>query len=325
MAIDYSKFGAYIKEKRNQMGFTQEHVASYAGISVETQRLIENGRREPRVITLERLSEIYKTDLIYVLSQSRVDYDFFSDTFIERINSSLNNFDYIEFIDHINELIAIIKNEYTNDKKKNHRNSRYINYLETFKNVRFDDVRYKENNSIAIEQVLEFLSITGKDPLIDPSLYYIELQMGITLAVLLRKTNQFDRSKEFLHLIIDSLENERYLTQRQSDYLVVAYFNLSYIYHRLDEHEKVIEIIDSVLLEENLHLKRIAISDFLIRKAIAQFHLGNENYKHLYATALTMENVTRVGNIQERLFDMYGIDPAKFMNMDDIPGFKKKK
>lgn len=321
MAIDYKRFGIIAKEKRMKMGLRQADVYKLTGVSAETLRLLEGGLREPRIITLERLSEVYRTDLLHVLQCCRVESDLFSVSLFEDLNDLLNNGKYEEFIERIDKLIVTIKSEYINDGNKKPNNMKFVDTLEKFKDITPHIFKYRHQNVIFLTQILNFFSTKGNNYLSDESLYFLEVQVGILLSVNLRQNGEFKKSETTIMKIINSLENEDYLTSRQMDYLMVAYYHLVYIYHRLDKFDDVIKVVDNLLRRSDTRFKRIQHSDLLLRKAVALYKLNNDNYKHLFATILMQENSTRAKLIYERALKLYDIDIASFVDMDLVIPF----
>lgn len=321
MAINYEKFGAIVRKKRNEMGYSQKDVYSLTGISIETQRLLENGYREPRIITLERLSEIYKTDLLYMIYYCRKDSDLFSDVFLEEMAHYFNERNFDGFIDSLEKLIATIKQEYLDDGHKSKRNMKFIDSLEKIKYLRFEEHRYNSNNTVFFEQLLLLFSKNKLQPLSDKSFYYLEIQVGILLSVLYRQSGSFDKSETILNVLIASLESIERLTLRQLDYLVVAHYNLLYLYHRKDQHLKIIEHVSLLLKRDDLRYKRVYLSELQFRQAIAFYNLNRQNYKHIIANILLSETSSRSSEIYERLVQNYNIRPETFMDMRDVAGF----
>lgn len=57
-----------LKHLRTIRGKTQHEVAKEMGISVETIRKLEQGKRIPSIVTVDRLREYYKTSSDYIIS-----------------------------------------------------------------------------------------------------------------------------------------------------------------------------------------------------------------------------------------------------------------
>lgn len=322
MAINYLKFGRFVKNQRKSMGYSQKDVYHLTGISVETQRLLENGYREPRLITLERLSEVYKTDLIFYLVKYRTENDLFSEVFLDKmaLNFSEKNFD--DFIDDIDAMIDVIHQEYLQDGHKTKENMKFVEALKSFKDLKLDRFRFNMSNAVFYEQLLHFFSTNKAEMLSDSAIYYFEAQVAILLAIAYRKSDRFDDSEKVLKRLIARLEPIEYKTVRQSDYLASAYYNLSYLYHRQNRYEDTIDIVDLLYKSPDIRMKRAHFCDLLLRKAIAQFRLNNENYKHTFAVVLSMEPAKRAADVLQKTKEIYGIDITEFMDMSDVAGFE---
>ncbi len=60
-----------LKHLREVKGKTQREVASETGLSVDTIRKLEQGKRTPSVMVVDRLREYYKTTADYIISGIR--------------------------------------------------------------------------------------------------------------------------------------------------------------------------------------------------------------------------------------------------------------
>ena len=90
-AVFSSNFGKLLREIRNQKGVTLAHVSNSTGIAEETIRRIELDKFEPKLSTLEILSNYYRLDLIELISKRRNNNSMFSDTFISKMFLLINN------------------------------------------------------------------------------------------------------------------------------------------------------------------------------------------------------------------------------------------
>ena len=89
MSVDFQLLGEAIADIRKEWGYTQKDVYDMSKVSIETQRRIEHGLKEPKVSTLERLSLIYKTDLLRLALMTRKRISYFSDAMIEFVNRTI--------------------------------------------------------------------------------------------------------------------------------------------------------------------------------------------------------------------------------------------
>ena len=65
---DKIQCGNRLKHLREVKGKTQHEVAAEIGISVDTIRKLEQGKRAPSVTVVDRLREYYKTTADYIIS-----------------------------------------------------------------------------------------------------------------------------------------------------------------------------------------------------------------------------------------------------------------
>ena len=294
------------------MGLNQQQVYQKTGISADTQRLIENGHREPRIATLERLSNLYKRDLIYLLSQSRETGDLFSDELIMTLHHHLNNLDMKGFVQKMDEVIQEMLASYEGQSDRKN-NLEYVAYLKSFRDLDLTDAHYKDQNIHTLEKLLAFFNQTSKGYLEDPNLYELETQIGITLAIICRYNDDFDKSEAILHKIIDRLENTTPKTLRQQDALINATIHLSQVHHRREHYDKVIVTVDSILHRRDLFINKVSMTALLLKKGAALYMLGNEDYKHIFATIMLIETPERVKDIRMRAKSFYGFDPMDFI------------
>jgi transcriptional regulator with XRE-family HTH domain len=67
--MHYSELITVLKNRREELGVTQEHLAELAGVGVRTLKEIESGRGNPTVETLGKLAEILGMDLHLVVKK----------------------------------------------------------------------------------------------------------------------------------------------------------------------------------------------------------------------------------------------------------------
>lgn len=313
MALDYIKFGSAVKKIRIDMKLSQVEVHKKTGISVETQRILENGKREPKISTLERLSEFYKVNLIFLLDQYRDDCDLFSDKLIEETTTMLNSKNFPGFRDRINQIIDEIEVHYTSDKYRRN-NLEYINYLRSFKDIQYDDVHDKENNTTNLKQILFYFSSSRTEILHDAHLYTLEIQIALYLATLARQKDQLEASRQLLQTIIDRLEAYPALTTRQEICLNAAYFNMVYYLFRMKKYEETITMVDEVLRRKNIRFKREFYSEMVIKKATAYFKLGDTRYMPLLQSVIMNETPARASYYAKVMLEHHGIELTVYEN-----------
>jgi transcriptional regulator with XRE-family HTH domain len=68
--MHYSDLIAVLKNRREELGVTQEYLAELAGVGVRTLKKIESGKGNPTVETLGKLAEILGMDLQLVVKKT---------------------------------------------------------------------------------------------------------------------------------------------------------------------------------------------------------------------------------------------------------------
>lgn len=85
--IDMIDVGDLIKQRRKKKGLTQIELASKAGISVNSLRLYEAGKRQPKVDQLVKIASALDTDIFSLLSYDKFNLLYF----IHQANSEISS------------------------------------------------------------------------------------------------------------------------------------------------------------------------------------------------------------------------------------------
>lgn len=75
MKKDENKIGKGIKEFRTLAGLTQKELADKCGLAAVTIRQYENGSREPKIDTLEKIADILSTSIVDIMGVNGVNYE----------------------------------------------------------------------------------------------------------------------------------------------------------------------------------------------------------------------------------------------------------
>jgi transcriptional regulator with XRE-family HTH domain len=67
-----SKIKEIIKEKRKKLNLSQEEVAEKMGVSVNYISLLENGRKEPGAVFIEKFSRKFNIPMILLLDNHKI-------------------------------------------------------------------------------------------------------------------------------------------------------------------------------------------------------------------------------------------------------------
>lgn len=285
MYIDFIEFGRLAKSIRKNLNLTQEEVYKRIGVANETLRRLEKGLQEPKISTLERLSHLYKFDLVSLLATCRNKENFLSESIVHSINKDLIKCDYISLGNTVRNMIQYLIS--TLNKPSDRDAKLYlIRYLDTFNQTTFIEYRELTKNIINVENLLLFLNNNGQGIGEDPYLYDLETSSIIYLIVMYRQAKSFQKAIAMSYQVIDKIENYPNHSGLQLNHLGALYLNLAYIYHRNDQFKMAIQTIDTALINDNMIFTNHLYNELIIRKAFAYYHLGNPEYKILIDSVL---------------------------------------
>jgi transcriptional regulator with XRE-family HTH domain len=68
--MHYSDVFTVLKNRREELGVTQEHLADLAGVGLRTLKKIESGKGNPTAATLGKLAEILGMELLLAVKKT---------------------------------------------------------------------------------------------------------------------------------------------------------------------------------------------------------------------------------------------------------------
>lgn len=271
---DLKAFGQKMFQIRRSNGFTQAHVSMKTQVSPDTLRRIENGTVVPRFETLERLSRLYKTDLIEVLKLHRSNdaliyfHDYVDDLICSYETKTLQSIskalDQYRFQD---ECQLITPEEIVQYKA-------FLNAVELFNSKFNQDVLGAEH--ILIESLRQTISGFNIKNYALFQYNYIEMRILLLLSLVYSKIGRYRLSNEMLDFLAHIPDPESLLSAKV---IIAVYANMAYNHHILDQHERVIGYAERGigLAVQNDTFSYLYLLYF--RKGIAEFHLGKSAYK----------------------------------------------
>lgn len=269
--MDKVKFGGHLKTIRKNLHFTQKQVTGLTGVSQETLRRIENGIEYASISTLSTLSDFYKIDLFKIISLSPENDDKFSSD-VDKIALVLKSGNIESFKDEIRTLIEDIKD------KNNYDSVYYIEYLSTLLDLELKTA----NESELILTNLYFSNNALK------SNYYItpfEITLNIYLAIVLRVNNNFKESISVLESTRERTMHLPYAASESSHTFAVIAINISTAYHAMQNYDQAIEVINSLLNDNQMSFRLDDYFQLLYRKGISLYKLNDPTYQHVLKTA----------------------------------------
>jgi|GEM_PF-1982639 len=293
--------GKLLRDMRHLKGLTLAQVAKDTGIAEETVRRIECDQFEPKISTLETLSNFYRIDLIELISKRRPSDSLFSDAFISKVNRMINQQDFEGLRRFADEFLK------THKTSKHHQHVALSNFLYALKYIKFNPKNGQDDTIMVLESLLldispDYLSSAeGNYPL------PLEVSCILVLSVVYRQNQNYDKAIALLTTTIQRILGMPYLNMRFSDYLTAAYFNLAYTYHSMNAHQKVIEVVDKCFTEERVVFNKKNMSYLLFRKGLAMFILNEPSSQALIATSLSLMTEDEQVSIKKIMQEQYGL------------------
>lgn len=289
--------GTLLREIRNKQNLTLKEVSTATGIADETIRRIETDKFEPKLSTLEILSDYYKVDLIELIARKRLHDSIFSEELILQVNDFINHQDFNGLKKFADSKI----NKITDDKQEQNKNLRL--FLYTLKYIKYNPENGQEDTISLLEELI--LKIAPHDPkqLIYP--YPFETSAILLLSVLYRQNGDYAKSVKLLESIIERILKLPYINERFTNYLASAYINLAYTFHSNSKHHKVIDTVNDCLNNEKINFTRTALSHLLFRKGLSMMILKIKNADAIIITSLSLMDDKTRGLIEEQLLKKY--------------------
>jgi len=295
------EIGALLKSIRNHHNYTLVQVSKYTGIAEETLRRIENGKFEPKLSTLNLLSDFFRIDLVELYSRKRSINSFFSEELIKAFNYYLKEVDYDGLKAYALDQTSKIKNK--NIKHK----SELINFLYSISQIKYKPKGSQVDTIANVESLLTSLNSSYLSDMDIKFPYPIEVSCIIYLSILYRQVNANDKAINLLKNTIRRINLMPYQNDRYINYLSTLYLNLSYSYHYLDMNQQVIDTINEVFHNQTISFTGYEMFNFLFRKGIAMFRLKDSNYQSVLVTAILTLPVNEQEAIKTLLNREYGI------------------
>lgn len=306
--MNYIDFGKKVLKIRKDCGLTRENVKDITGISIETLRRLEAGLPEPRINTLEKLSILYRFDLIELLSKSRSPLSFFSEDLIKKTTDKINRLDFEGLRDVIDSALQDVMDSKNPENSEELNINYYTDFFNALKALKLNETKDLKLNVIMLENILLVVSRNQKSLLGEVYLYPFEVVVAIYLISLYRRTNQYALAISTSEAMMRKLEKYPLLNDRSTDQLGALYQALAYVYHAMDKHEKVIEIVDDAFGNPRLAFTNTLYVDLLLRKATALLKLGNKDSYDLFTVAIQNSYGERKKNIIRVIKEIYGVD-----------------
>lgn len=316
-SYDMKSFSQEVKKLRQSLGLTIDNVAALTGISLSAIKALEKGVAIPKFETLLILSNCYKVDLILVFNRHKDSKQIF--TLYEKVNEHMTNGNK-ELIKHsLKDISLALLNEELNPVLIGD----YLQLKYLFEGLEIV-VNCIEEDSDCITKGLDKMikalkvSIPGFKLDFYQGFKYSALEYRIlfSIASLLGIQKKCLLSNDILASVLVFLNCYDYLEYCNSSLKAKAYALISYNYHRLDEHEKVIQYADMGISFCKGKDTTEYLPLLLARKSIALYNLEKSNWQVYYRQALSLLDIMG----KEYLFKIY---EEKFMHLVSLSNVPK--
>ena len=298
-------FGKRLKDIREKLGLTQKQVVDMAFIDERTLRRMELGKVIPKLETLEKLSVIYKTDLVSAIIESRItDYSMLLQTQrnidLKLINEEMSNFE--NELKLIDKLLENIENEY------------YKILITQFKFFLYG-IRYYKNKEYqnamdmyinAIKQTLNDFSL---DNYKEYSFSLMEIRILMNIALVEDKCEQDEKYEEILKFCVNQCDENNEIYPR-------ICHNLAGVYRKKEEYSRAL-FYDNKGIEickKNMFADILAVLYY--GKAFAEYRLEKTEYKKSLDLSLQLckifEQIELMKQIIVNCEDVLGIDMSEY-------------
>lgn len=271
-------FGSYLQRLREEKELTQNYIADSLQIAEKTYRRIEKNKAIPRIEILEKMSLIFKEDLVL----SFVKYNSQGMEMFEKIKEDLekkivqDNFEKMnETIPKLKSLIGTIKNPYYI--------LQYQQYILLIEGI----VLYREGKNYheSLNKFKEGIDISNENFSIDHyrdlSYSSMEFRLLMNMAFSFYRMGDHDKYCEILEFIIEGidLEDEIYPTVAS---------NLGNAYKRSKKYSDAIAIMDKGIDYCKKKSDFSMLPLLYYGKGVSQYYLNRNSYKNSFKKAVSL-------------------------------------
>lgn len=273
-SFDLTKFGEHLRELRKSLDYTQETAANKAKLSIDTLRRAERGEVVPRYDTLIHLSLTYKKDLLAVLSSySNANSLFY---FYHTLDDAI----LLNDLGGLEQLAQDFDDYINNNSDSNHLVN--VAAADQFRlMISATKHHYSSNSTGALEDCCAAMKISHPTFTLELFDQFNYTQFELRILFMIASSLSYEKvysSNDIMLFCLKYLDESIHATSHEKLLRIKIYFNLSYNYHCLDEHEHGLYIATQGINFCNLNHLSYRLAALLYRKGIAQFHLGHPDY-----------------------------------------------
>lgn len=297
-----NEISSLLKRVRKHYKYTLVYVSKMTGIAEETLRRLESDKFEPKLSTLNILSDFYRIDLVELYSRKRGVGSLFSEEFIKAFNTYLRNTDY-------EGLKLFSQNEIEKIKQSDLKNkSSLVIFLNTICQTKYKTTGSQIDTIANLESLITSINSNYLNENDQNYPLPIEVTSIILLSILYRQSNNNNASILLIQNTIRRIKMMPFLNDRYLDYLATLYLNLSYSYHYQNMNYEVINTINEVFHDNVVVFTGYEMFNYLFRLGIALFKNNDNNYLPILQTAVYTIPINERDKIYELLKSEYQIE-----------------
>lgn len=300
-SYNLTNFGDELRRIRQKNGLSQADVNHSTGINEDTLRRIENGSVIPKYETLEILSTVYRCDLLFTLQEFRRSkhfYDYYSS--VDRIiaNNEIHLLDDLIF-----------------DFKEKLKNNEHLDYLINPAEIRQFELfleginRYNTNSSSnhnkAEHTLISALKLTNSKFNIDVFHQFkynlLDIRILFLLGLVKERNKEIQVSIDILSFVLYYFSDNNRNSADVQNIVLKSYSNLSYNYHRLDNHNLALQYACEGINYAIKHSNMNCLYLLYARKGVAEYLLGNNNFLDSLSKSIQILEI----NNQYKLAELY--------------------
>lgn len=285
-SFDMREFGITLRTIRESLNFTRSQVSNYLGLHTDTLRKIESGSVVPKYESLERLSDLYKVDLLNLLKTHRYNSN------LENIYESLDHFLINEKIENILEL----KNKIHNDPNK----YALLSQNDYFLLILFIDsvLVFHENNTSTlyemVSQIEKNIDIQSlKSNKIKQITSPLTTRLANVLAMIHMRLSNYDSSIFILESILEIANTDATNLYTSHKFVVKYCYSLSYCYFLQSNYIKSLFYADKgievALKNQSLYM----LYNLYSRKGASEFKLDVDTYKDSFVKCIHLVDMLK--------------------------------
>lgn len=268
-------FGRFLENIRENLSLTKVEVSRLSGLNTETIRRIEYGEVSPKFETLDRLSGIYKVDVVQLFMEHRLkDYSHFH-KLEDNVESLIDRDDVTSLPKVLLELESFYKGiDDTSFYKVSVKQLIFlIKGIISYKH----DKEYEKSLSILIEGI----RITTPSFSLDNYKYYnynpTELRVLMNIAFVVNRLGETRKYKEMLKFCVYKVD------PNDVSYPKLCH-NLAGAYRRNKNYESSLYYSDLAIKTAQEQRNYNGLNILFYGKGLSEFYLGLEDYKKSFET-----------------------------------------